>query len=181
MKKYQIIVIDPPWPIAKITHKTRPNQIIMDYPMMSIDEIKNLPIGLLADNKCWCFLWSIQKFLFDSKDILENWGFKHLLTMTWEKTYGKSAGMPLYGFRWNIEFILVGYINKPELWPKRPLIPARFSAENIRHSQKPDKFYQLIEPLGEPRIDIFARKNRDGWDVIGNEINNMDIREELLI
>ena len=37
-------------------------------------------------------------------------------------------------------------------------------------SKKPDKFYQMIEPLGKDRIDIFARNKRQGWDVIGNEV-----------
>jgi len=171
-KKYQIIVVDPPWPVKKLTHKTRPNQIMMDYPTMSVEHIKNLSISKLADESCWCFLWTTQKFLFDARPILEGWGFNHLLTMVWEKTYGRSAGMPLYGFRWNGEFILVGYRKKPDLWPKRPLIPAVFGAENIRHSQKPDKFYQMIESLGVNRIDLFARKQRKGWDVWGNEVES---------
>ena len=170
MKKYQIIVIDPPWQVKKIQNKQRPNQVEMDYPMMSIDEIKRLPIASIADENSYLFLWTTQKYLWDSKSILEGWGFNHKLTMVWEKTYGRSAGMPLYGFRWNGEFILVGYKNKPDMWPKRPLIPAVFQAENIRHSQKPDRFYKMIEPLGQNRVDIFARQKRDGWDVFGNEV-----------
>ena len=171
-KKYQVIVVDPPWPVKKLTHKTRPNQTTMDYSTMSVDQIKELPVGKLADESCWCFLWTTQKFLFEAKPVLEQWGFHHLLTMVWEKTFGRSAGMPLYGFRWNAEFILVGYKTKPCLWPKRPLIKAVFSAENIRHSQKPDKFYQNIEVLGENRVDLFARKQREGWDVWGNEVDS---------
>jgi len=170
-KKYQVIVIDPPWPVKKLTHKKRPNQITMDYPTMTVEEIKNLPVGNLANSSCWLFLWTTQKFLFETKTILEHWGFSHLLTMGWEKTYGKSADMPLFGFRWNLEFILVGYKTKPELWPKRPLIPCSFQAENIKHSQKPNKFYKMIEPLGNARIDLFARQQRGGWDVWGNEVN----------
>ena len=168
--KYQVIVIDPPWEIKKITHKARPKQIEMDYPMMSLDQIRKLPIGNLAEDDSYVFLWVIQKYLYDAKSILEGWGFNLLLTMVWEKTYGKSAGMPLFGFRWNGEFILVGYKNKPAMWPKRPLIPAVFQAENIRHSQKPDRFYKMIEPLGEKRLDVFARSQRAGWDVFGNEV-----------
>jgi N6-adenosine-specific RNA methylase IME4 len=89
----------------------------------------------------------------------------------WEKTYGRSAGMPLYGFRWNAEFILIGYKNKPQLFPKRKLIPLVFQAENIKHSKKPDKFYKMVEVLGDKRIDLFARNEREGWDVWGNEVN----------
>ena len=170
-KKYQIVVVDPPWPVKKLTHKARPNQTTMDYSVMSIEQIKALPIQALADESCWCFLWTTQKYLFDAKPILEQWGFHHLITMVWEKTYGRSAGMPLFGFRYNAEFILVGYKTKPKLWPKRKLIPAVFAAENIKHSQKPDRFYEMVEPLGEARIDVFARKQREGWGVWGDEVS----------
>lgn len=172
MKKYQIIVIDPPWQVKKIQNKQRPNQVEMDYPMMSIDDIKKMPIKGIADENCWLFLWTTQKYLWESKSILEHWGFHHKLTMVWEKTYGRSAGMALYGFRWNAEFILVGVLGKKDMFPKSKLIPAVFQAENIRHSQKPDKFYTMIEPLGENRIDIFARQKRLGWDVWGNEVES---------
>lgn len=174
VRKYQIIVVDPPWPISKLTRLARPNQVEMDYRVMSLADIRDLPIGTLADTRCLCFLWTIQKYLFESRAILEHWGFHHLLTMVWEKTYGRSTGMPLYGFRWNAEFILVGYITKPDLWPKRPLIPAVFQANNMAHSVKPDRFYKMIEPLGYPRIDLFARRSRDGWDVWGDEVTGIE-------
>ena len=45
MKKYQIIVVDPPWEIQKIKKRVRPNQVEMDYPMMSLGEIKALRIA----------------------------------------------------------------------------------------------------------------------------------------
>ena len=169
-KKYNIIVVDPPWDVKKLTHKARPNQVNMDYKTMSLEEIRGLPVQSIADSNCLCFLWTTQKFLWEAKSIIEEWGFHHLLTMVWEKTYGRSAGMPLYGFRWNAEFILVGYNHKPGLWPMRKLIPAVFQAPNIRHSQKPDLFYNMVEVLGETRIDLFARTQRDGWDVWGDEI-----------
>ena len=57
-KKYQIIVIDPPWEIQKISKRVRPNQIDMDYPMMSLKEISGLPINQIADDKCILFLWT---------------------------------------------------------------------------------------------------------------------------
>lgn len=169
-KKYDIIVVDPPWDLKKLKRKKRPKQVNMDYSVMSLEDISALDVGSLAKDDCWLFLWTTQKYLFDAKSILEGWGFNYLVTSVWEKTYGKSAGMPLYGFRWNAEFILIGYRNNPVLWPKRPLIPLVFQAPNIRHSQKPDKFYKMIEPLGDKRIDLFARQKRDNWDVWGNEV-----------
>tara|TARA_E500000318_G_scaffold59652_1_gene55356 strand:+ start:211 stop:741 length:531 start_codon:yes stop_codon:yes gene_type:complete len=170
--KYDLIVIDPPYKIKKVTHRARPNQVNMDYPMMSLDEIKDLPVQSIAKDKCWLFLWTTQKYLFQAKELLEHWNFKYLVTQVWQKTYGRSAGMALFGFRWNAEFILIGYNKiKPDLWIKgKPLIPLVFQAENIRHSEKPSLFYELIKDLGKDRIDIFARKQRDGWHVWGNEV-----------
>ena len=143
----------------------------MDYSLMELHQIKELPIKILAKDKCWIFLWTTQKYIFESKKVLESWGFNYLMMGVWEKTFGKSAGMPLYGFRWNAEFIAIGYNKKPDLWIKgKRLIPLCFQAENIRHSQKPNKFYKLIEPLGIDRIDLFARQKREGWDCWGNEV-----------
>lgn len=170
---FEVIVVDPPWPVRKIRQRLRPNQTTMDYATMSVDQITKLPIRSLATAATatsWLFLWVPQKFLFDAKGILEGWGFNYLVTSVWQKTYGVSAGMPLYGFRWNAEFILIGYRRKPELWPSRPLIPLVFQAENVRHSQKPDLFYETVVALGKPRIDVFARKARKGWYVWGNEV-----------
>ena len=172
MKKYNVIVVDPPWNLKKIKRKVRSNQVGFDYKTMSIDEIKNLPIKKLANKNSWLFLWATQKYLFKAKDVLEEWGFNHLITMCWKKEYGRSNGMPLYGFRWNAEFVLVGYIEKPEIYPKRKLIKACFSAVNEGHSVKPGLFYDEVGKLGKKRIDLFARNKRDGWDVWGNEVES---------
>ena len=42
------------------------------------------------------------------------------------------------------------------------------------HSRKPDETYGRIERLfGDiPRIELFARNRREGWDVWGNEAPN---------
>lgn len=169
-KHYDVIVVDPPWNVKKLTHRSRPNQINMDYSTLSIEQIQTLPIDSISTDNSWVFLWTTQKYLFSALNVLENWKFKHLLTMVWKKTFGISEGMPLFGFVWNCEFILVGYKTKPKLWVSKKLIPCCFEAPNVKHSKKPDKFYELIYPLGDTHIDIFARTNRIGWDVWGDEV-----------
>lgn len=168
MKKYQIIVADPPWEIQKIRKRVRPNQIAMDYPMMSLDEIKALPIRKLADNKCTLFLWTIDKYLYQTRDILEAWGFKYHLTMAWDKT----NGLAMYGFNRQTEFILVGLKGKHNAYPKRKTIRTSFTVKARRHSQKPDEFYGMLSVLDGNKIDLFAREKRLGWDVWGNEVES---------
>lgn len=168
---YKVIVVDPPWDIEKIRLRVRPNQVGMDYKTLGLEDIGSLPVGSLIDvGGSMCFLWVTQKYLFDARRILEGWGFKYLLTMVWEKTYGVSSGMALCGFRWNAEFILVGYTGKLDRFPSCKLVPVVFQAENIKHSMKPDLFYKMVERFGDKRVDLFARGSRYGWDVWGDEI-----------
>jgi hypothetical protein len=61
--QFSTIVIDPPWPIQKIPREVRPNQHGLDYPTMSLDQIKNLPITDLAHTDCHLLLWTTQKYL----------------------------------------------------------------------------------------------------------------------
>ncbi len=45
-------------------------------------------------------------------------------------------------------------------------------APRLEHSAKPEVFYDTIERMypGMPKIELFARNQRDGWVVWGNEI-----------
>ncbi len=176
MKKYQLIVIDPPWEIKKIIKRVRPNQVNMDYPMMSLEKIKALPLKDIADEQnCICFLWTIDKYLYDSKAILEGWGFKYHLTMAWDKT----NGLAMYGFNRQTEFVLVGFMGKQDAYPSRKTVRTSFTAKSEYHSAKPDFFYEMLDVLPHnPRIDIFARKPRTGlliknkWDIYGDEVES---------
>ena len=173
MKKYQIIVIDPPWEIQKIQKRVRPNQVEMDYLMMPIDEIKALKIPQIAADPSMIFIWTIDKYLYETKPILEHWGFKYHLTMAWDKT----NGLAMYGFNRQTEFVLVGLKGKHEAYPTRPTIATSFTAKSARHSAKPDTFYQMLDVLNGDRIDIFARGDRNfltgqKWDVWGNEVES---------
>jgi N6-adenosine-specific RNA methylase IME4 len=46
-----------------------------------------------------------------------------------------------------------------------------FSAQVTRHSEKPEKFYEIVESLYEgPRVELFARRQRPGWTCLGLEV-----------
>ncbi|MHB8335660.1 MAG: MT-A70 family methyltransferase [Acidimicrobiales bacterium] len=48
-----------------------------------------------------------------------------------------------------------------------------FRADRLRHSQKPDCFYDLVERSSPgPYLEMFARRHRVGWTAWGNEIGS---------
>jgi N6-adenosine-specific RNA methylase IME4 len=52
-----------------------------------------------------------------------------------------------------------------------------FSAPIGRHSEKPERFYDIIERMfAGPYVEIFARRRRRGWLSYGAEIDGADFR-----
>jgi N6-adenosine-specific RNA methylase IME4 len=72
---YNVIVIDPPWPIEKIQRDCRPNQIDMDYEVMNLDQIESMKIPAAED--CHVWLWTTHKYLPAAFALLNTWGLKY--------------------------------------------------------------------------------------------------------
>jgi len=159
-------VIDPPWPVDFVKRKCRPNQKSMPYELMSYEEILNFPIDDFSDKDSYLFLWTTQKFLPKAFQILEKWNFKYHCLLTWDK----NDGMVMFGFRRQTEFILFAHRGKLSFFKKGKPIPTIFYEKLKRNSQKPDSFYRmLVRAYPEPRVDIFARRKHEGFDVWGND------------
>lgn len=172
--KFKTIIIDPPWPTRFIKLRIRPNQIRMPYNTMSQEELKNIQINLLADNDCSLFLWTTHTFLPDALELMKHWGFKYHCLITWDKTNGR----PCCGFKRKTEFVVYGYKGKINVNQRGKFIPTLFTEKLTTHSTKPDSFYKmLLSNTPPPRIDIFARRLREGYQCIGDEIDGKDVNE----
>lgn len=170
--KYKTIVIDPPWPMEYMHLNMRPKQVIMPYPTMTLDEIKDFSVVKdIADDECNLFIWTTHKFLPDTFDILETWGFKYHICLTWDKTNGRS----LFGFNRRTELVLYAYKGKITVNQRGKFIDSVFVEKLREHSRKPDIFYEMLKSnTPEPRIDIFGRGKHDGFSVWGNEEGKFD-------
>lgn len=164
--RYECIVIDPPWQMAKIERDVRPNQIEFDYPTMDEGELAALGIAALAEDDCHLFCWTTHKHLPQALRLLDAWGFRYVCTMVWHKPGGfQPIGLPQY----NCEFVLYARRGAPTFADTKAF-PVCFNAPRREHSRKPDEFYDLIRRVtGGPRIDVFSREKRDGFDQFGNE------------
>ncbi len=152
------------------------------YVTMSDDEILSLPIGKLAARDCALFLWATCPRIGMALRVMEAYGFKYkTVAFVWEKRTKNGLlhwGLGSYS-RANVELVLLGIKGKP----KRASAGVHqiIQAKVRNHSQKPDEVYRAIEELmeGTRRIELFGRRPRPGWTVIGDEVDGRDIRDVL--
>lgn len=157
-KKYGTIVADPAWPFP-----VDPN---WPYPVVSYDRIIALPVADLAADKAHCFIWSTQQSLRRAFDVMEAWGFQHKITLVWNKS---NTGMGFY-FRSNTEFVLFGA--RGNLRTEKSFATG-FAGKRREHSRKPEEFMEIVEQTSPgPRLELFARVRRPGWDAWGNEVES---------
>lgn len=163
--RYSTIEADPPWQLDAAEAKSA----VMQYELMDIDAICAMGDDVIdrAADDCTLWLWAINPMLPEALTVMEAWGFAYKGCLTWVKPNGFGTGHYLRGAT---EHVLLGVRGTPTLLRKNQ--PTYFEAPRIgRHSEKPAEFYDLLESLTPaPRIRLFARSQRDGWDSWGNEL-----------
>jgi N6-adenosine-specific RNA methylase IME4 len=97
-------------------------------------------------------------------EVLDAWGFAYKNLLTWAKGVA-GTGTWLQG---QTEHCLLAARGKPVLLPGETTL---LSAPRGPHSQKPGSFYAMVERAcpapPESRLELFARRKRDGWDQHG--------------
>jgi len=172
---YKLIVCDPPWPEQGGGKVKRGAD--RHYPLMKVREIKALPLQNLADPAgCLLWLWATGNYLADAIDCARAWGFRVVTFRPWIKAEVGPDGTvkpqnPGLGqrMRCDAEIVLLctlGHVPLPDVKHRQTLYAPRTA-----HSAKPDLFYEQIEKesRARPRLDMFARRAREGWEVFGNE------------
>ena len=167
---YRTIVADPPWDypegFALGPGHGELEQRPLPYSSMSVEEICELPVSALAAPDCRVFLWTTNRYLDDGFVVLQAWGFKYRQTLVWHK---QDANLPASVAPNSAEFILVGTRGAPRrlgALPSAVLSTTRSGA----HSTKPEVWLDYFETVSPPpRIELFARRQRLGWDTWGNQ------------
>ncbi|MGI5857028.1 MAG: MT-A70 family methyltransferase [Candidatus Merdivicinus sp.] len=174
-KSYRTIYADPPWQFQNRTGKVAPEHKRLNrYTTMSLDEIKKLPVSEAAEEKSHLYLWVPNALLPEGLEVMDAWGFTYKTNIIWEKV--RKDGMPDgrgvgFYFRNVTEILLFGIRGGNN----RTLDAGRSQVNLIRsmkreHSRKPDEFISLIESCSPgPFLELFARGDRDGWDMWGNQ------------
>ena len=172
---FDLIVADPPWRFRTWGEHNQTKSASRHYDLMTTDDIKELPVGGLAQRDCLLMLWATGAMLPQALDVMEAWGFKYKSLMAWRKMTpnGKVRMGTGYWTRSMHEPILIGTLGTPT---KVSGFPSIFDGIAREHSRKPDEFFDLVEKhtTGLRRLELFSRESRPNWTAWGNEVGKMD-------
>lgn len=181
--KYSVIYADPPWAYHVYSKKGKGRSAENHYRTMNVEDIKKLPIEKISAKDCILFLWVTFPCLIQGLQVMNSWGFAYKTCgFVWVKRNKKSdsffTGLGFWT-RSNAEICLIGTRGHPHRVSKA--VKQVCDARIMEHSKKPDEIRERIVDLcgNVPRIELFGRKEVEGWEVIGNEIDGRDIREAL--
>ncbi len=173
-RNYGTILADPPWQFQNRTGKVAPeHKRLSRYATLTIQEIKEIPVSLVAAEKSHLYLWVPNALLQWGLEVMEAWGFQYKTNIVWHKIRkdgepdGRGVG---FYFRNTTELLLFGIRGK-----LRTLKPGRSQVNIVKtrkreHSRKPDEIFEIIEACSPgPYLELFARGGRVGWDQWGNE------------
>ncbi|MBF0249939.1 MAG: hypothetical protein HQL35_04835 [Alphaproteobacteria bacterium] len=200
---FRVISADPAWRFK--TYSEKGQDKCPDYDTMTIGEIRDMPVEILAAKDCVLFLWVTWPMMPDWNSVIESWGFEYAgLAWEWRKfnpVTGKYAFGPGYGTRKNLEPCLLATRGNPQLKPELPddlfglgRVPEGVRSvrdwiecwpdeeirapRDVEHSRKPDEQYERIETLFDgPYVELFARQKWPGWRGWGKEYGKLALRD----
>ncbi len=152
MKRYRTILTIRPWMI----NQTGTRGASQHYPLMTLEAIKDLPVGQLAEPDAPMAVGDECRHLL-TVEVMQAWGFVYKGCLTWVK--------PGYRLGWYLrnatEHLLLGV---------RGQLPMGFHgqaswtfAPTQDHSHKPEEQYAIIERCSPgPRLELFARRRPPG-------------------
>ena len=185
--KFNIIYADPPWKYRQGKSMGTNFQGAADaqYSCMRPEDIALLPVSSIADDNCILFLWVTFPMLREGLEVIKAWGFEYkTIAFNWVKL-NPIALTPFFG---------VGYYTKSNAEPC--LLATRGQAHKLvinnsqssiilvprtKHSTKPNEAKERIDKLVGtiPKVELFARKQTEGWVCLGNDITNTDIGDDI--
>lgn len=188
LREFDVLVADPPWK-TKDKNANGKRGAHFKYPCMPTKDICRMQLPNMAAN-AWLFLWKIGCMTRDAYDVVEAWGFTPKTEIVWQKL--TKNGLPHFGLghysRGSHETFVLAVRGSVKVADKgiRSTFPAKMPVEQVGlskkgkpimeyiHSAKPDEFYKIVERLTGPgiaRVEMFGRRQRKGWVVLGDQAN----------
>jgi len=184
-KQYDIIYADPPWDYGgklqfdksskkDVNANWRKDLFIsaanFKYPTLKTEELKRIPVGEISKKDSLLFMWVTNPHLAQGIELGAAWGFEYkTVAFVWDKM-NHNPGQYTMSY---CELCLVF---------KKGRIPAPRGSRNEKqlikaprgaHSEKPMEVLQSIERMfpTQDRIELFARRKPENWDVWGLDVS----------
>lgn len=188
-EQHGLLYVDPPWSYQMYSDKGLAKSPDVHYSCMGMDALKAMRDDILfaTAKHAVCIMWATFALLPEALDLMRHWGFTYKTGGPWVKRAGN--GNPAFGtgyvLRSASELFLIGTTGSPRIrnrstrnliltgeWPTSIEQLDSVIVDTLRreHSRKPDEMIPLIEALFDgPYLEIFARTQRPGWNVWGNQ------------
>ncbi len=168
---FRVLYVDPPW---KYSNKRTRSAAAKNYAVMTLADLKALPVQKVAAKNCALFLWATCPFLPEALEIAAAWGFTYkTVAFSWSKK-NTDSDTPFFGMgnwtRANVELCLLFVRGNPKR--KKADVAQFIWSKILRHSEKPafvrDRIVRLMGDVS--RLEMFARHRTPGWRTWGNEV-----------
>ncbi len=182
---YRCILADPPWSFLTYSKtRTTPHRGADEhYGTMTGEELTALPVGDVAAKDCALLMWIVDSHAEEAFQLGRDWGFTFKsIAFVWLKrdplddrqvTMLRPIAQPAkigmgYSTRKQAELCLLFTKGKPQRLSKG--VRQVIEAPRREHSRKPDETFTRTEALfAGPYLELFARQQRAGWTVWGNQ------------
>ena len=169
VKKYGVILADPEWKFETWSPDGLINTSADNhYPTSPLDKIKQRDVASISADDAVLFLWATVPMLPQALEVMAAWGFEYVSQCVWIKSKTGTG----YWFRNKHEILLVGTRGNVPAPAPGTQWPSAIEAPVGRHSEKPEKFLELIEAYFPtlPKIERNRRgPPREGWSSWGLE------------
>lgn len=160
-EKFNTILLDPPWSI----YQKGTRGAYSHYDLMSMDEIKALPVNELLADDAHVWLWMTNATLPYLSELMEAWGLTYRSIFTWCKP---RLGLGQY-LRNCTEQLIFATKGKAPIQFRGQMNWGFMPMQD--HSHKPEEVYETIERCSKgPYLEMFARQCHPGWYAWGREI-----------
>jgi N6-adenosine-specific RNA methylase IME4 len=183
---YSVVYADPPWQFQAWSHRGEGKGASQHYDCMTLQQVCDLPVRKVVADDAALFMWVVQPMLPDALRVIGAWGFEFkTVAFAWVKMKSTWTGDKLFydptdiaprlglGYHTRSGFEQCWLAVRGKGYKRRAQgVPQVLHAPLRQHSRKPDEVAARIETLvGDiPKIELFARSRRPGWDAWGHQV-----------
>ena len=181
MSKFGVILADPAWDYETWAPSGKHRSPENHYDITSLERMAALPVDTIAAKDSVLLMWSTWPMMVQGIQLMHKWGFIYKTGLPWVKL--SKDGLPRIGTGYHAracsEYIMIGTKGNPKSPEPFERLPGIILAKQGAHSAKPDDVYTFAELYDGPYIELFARRYRENWLSLGNELDGLDLSESI--